>query len=137
MISPDGRWLPYTSDESGRIEVYVRSFPDGRGKRLISTEGGEEPVWSRGGGELFYRNAGKLMTVAVETGSTFNAERPSLLLEVDYASREMRGYGSPDYDVSPDGRLLMVKRDSSPLLTEINLVLNWFEELKRLVPNDN
>jgi hypothetical protein len=136
MISPDGRWLAYSSDESGRLEVYVRSFPDGGGKWLISTAGGQEPVWAKDGDELFYRNAGKLMTVAIETGSTFTAGRPRLLLEVEYAARKMRGYGSPDYDVSPEGRFLMIKRESIPPLTEINLVLNWFEELKRLVPTE-
>ena len=114
----------------------MRSFPDGGDKSLISTEGGQEPVWARDEGELFYRNAGTLMSVEIKTEDSFVASRPKLLVEVDYASRVARGYGSPDYDVSPNGRLLMIKRDSNPILTEINVELNWFEELKRLVPKE-
>jgi serine/threonine protein kinase len=137
MISPDGRWLAYSSDESGRLEVYVRPFPDGRGKWLISTEGGREPLWARDGEELFYRTGGKLMTVAIETESSFVAGKPRLLFEWEFDSREMTPFGSPNYDVSPDGRFLMIKPDPSPPSAQINFILNWFEELKRLVPSKN
>ncbi len=134
MISPDGRWLAYSSDESGRLEVYVRPFPDGRGKWLISTEGGQEPLWAQDGQELFYRTGGKLMNVAIETDSSFVAGRPRLLFEWEYDSSEMDPRGSPNYDVSPDERFLMIKPDPSLPSTKINFVLNWFEELKRKVP---
>ena len=135
MISPDGHWLAYTSDESGQPEVYVRSFPAGHGKWPISTEGGQEPLWARDGSELFYRNSGKLMAVTIETESTFLAGRPKLLFEREYAKREMNPFGSPNFDVSSDGRFLIIEPDSMASSTEINFALNWFEELERLVPN--
>ena len=135
MISPDGHWLAYTSDESGQPEVYVRSFPAGQGKWPISTEGGQEPLWARDGSELFYRNSGKLMAVTIETESTFLAGRPKLLFEREYEKREMNPFGSPNFDVSSDGRFLIIEPDSMASSTEINFALNWFEELERLVPN--
>ncbi|HYV30534.1 MAG TPA: protein kinase, partial [Candidatus Binatia bacterium] len=107
-FSPDGRWLAYQSDESGREEIYVRPFPSPGGKWLISTEGGTQPVWARNGRELFYRNGDKMMAAAVETKPTFAAAKPKLLFEGHY---ETGIYPSlPNYDVSPDGRrFLMIK----------------------------
>src|SRR5262249_44958019 len=70
-FSPDGRWLAYQSDESGRWEIYVRPFPSPGGKVQISTEGGAEPVWARNGRELFYRNGRKMMVTALETKPMF------------------------------------------------------------------
>jgi len=137
MISPDGRWLAYTSNESGRQEIYVRPFPGGRGKWLISTEGGREPLWSRDGSELFYRTGGKLMAVTINTESSFVAGRPRLLFEGEYDGKEMQPFGSPNYDVSLDGRFLMIKPDPSPPSTQINFVLNWLEELKQSIPEGN
>ncbi len=134
MISPDGRWIAYTSDESGQPEIYVRPFPTGPGKWLISTDGGGEPLWARDGNELFYRNAGKLMAVTIETKPSFLAGRTRLLFQRKYNPREMNPFGSPNYDVSSDGRFLIIKPDSSASSTQINFALNWFEELKRLVP---
>jgi Tol biopolymer transport system component len=72
-LSPDGRWLAYVSDESGRSEISVRPFPDPGGKFAISTDGGSEPRWSRDGRELFYRNGDKMMAVTMATGSTPNS----------------------------------------------------------------
>jgi Tol biopolymer transport system component/tRNA A-37 threonylcarbamoyl transferase component Bud32 len=133
-FSPDGRWLAYQSEESGRSEIYVRPFPGPGGKSLISTDGGTEPVWARNGRELFYRNSDKMMATAVETKPTFVAAKPRLLFEGHY---ETGFYAfEPNYDVSPDGqRFLMIKaseQESGPV--HINVVLNWFEDLKRRVP---
>jgi serine/threonine-protein kinase len=140
-ISPDGRWLAYSSNESGRLEVYVQPFPHGRGKWLISTEGGREPLWARNGRELFYRSGKKVMAVAIITEPAFVAERPRLLFEGFYLDADdslgFTAFGRPNYDVSPDGRFLMIKPEPRPSSTQINLVLNWFEELKRLVPAKN
>jgi len=130
MISPDGNWIAYTSDESDQLEVYVRPFPSGRGKWLISTEGGQEPLWSNDGDKLFYRNSGKLMAVTIEKNTTFLAGRPGLLFEREYEPREMNPFGHPNYDVSLDGRFLIIKPDSSASSTQINFILNWFEELR-------
>ncbi len=125
-FSPDGGWVAYESNESGREEVYVRPFPGPGGKWQISTEGGSEPHWSPSGRELFYRQEDKMMIVDVETKPTFRPGRPRTLFEGRFL----------DYDVAPDGtRFLMIKEDpaeSGP--THLNVVLNWFEEVKRRVP---
>ena len=131
MFSPDGRWLAYASNESGRSEVYVQAYPGPGGKWPISIEGGTEPMWSRDRRELFYRQGNKMMAVAVKTVPTFTADKPRLLFEGPYATSTL----APYYDVSLDGqRFLMIKAAEGP--TQINVVLNWFEELKRLVPTN-
>ena len=134
IFSPDGRWIAYQSDESGRGEIYVRPFPGPGGKGQISTDGGTEPVWARNGRELFYRNGDKMMAAAVETKPTFAAAKPNLLFEGHY---ETGLYPSlANYDVSPDGqRFLMIKSsEQETAATQINVVLNWLEDLKRRVP---
>jgi Tol biopolymer transport system component len=131
-FSPDGRWLAYvSSDESGRDEIYVQPYP-GTGKWQISTEGGTEPLWNRNGRELFYRSGNKMMAVDVATEETFSAGKPRVLFEGPYVPTP-RSF--PDYDVSPDGqRFLMLKATEQTAPTQINVVLNWFEELKQKVP---
>src|SRR5262249_40085675 len=83
-FSPDGHWLAYVSDESGRPEVYVQPFTGPGGKYNISTDGGTEPVWARNGKELFYRKADQLMAVEINAGSTFTAGKPKRLFEGPY-----------------------------------------------------
>jgi serine/threonine-protein kinase len=134
MFSPDGRWIVYVSDESGREEIYVRPYPGPGGKYAVSTEGGREPVWSSGGREIFYRNGDKMMVVPVQTNPDFSAGTPKVLFEEPYA---MWFGGGNNYDVTPDGqRLLMIRRDTESAPRQINVVLNWHEELKRLVPTN-
>jgi serine/threonine-protein kinase len=136
QLSPDGRWLAYASDESGRREIYVQPYPGPGGKWQISTDGGNEPQWSRSGRELFYRSGNKMMAVDIATQSGFAAGKPRQLFEGDYRVTST-GWARPNYDVSPDGqRFLMLKaveREQAPV-TQINVVLNWSEELKRLAP---
>jgi len=134
MFSPDGRWLAYASDESGRQEIYVRPFPGPGGKSQISTEGGTEPVWARNGQELFYRNGDKMMAAAVETKPVFAAAKPKLLFEGHYETAVF--VFEPNYDAASDGkRFLMVKAsEQESALTQLNVVLNWSDELRRLVP---
>jgi Tol biopolymer transport system component len=130
MFSSDGRWLSYTSDESGRSEVYVRPYPGPGEKVQISTNGGGSPVWSRDGRELFYMDGNRMMAVPIEPGSTLVAGQPIQISEGDYENQAC----CINYDVSPDAAsLVMVKREPS---REIHVVLNWFEELKRLVPKN-
>ncbi len=133
QFSPDGRWVAYESDESGRLEVFVRPFPGPGGKWQISTEGGSGPRWLRNGRELCYRNEDKMMVVDVETKPTFRPGRPRTLFEGHYLQLFE---GCHDYDVAPDGqRFLMIKPDpaeSGP--AHVKVVLNWFEEVKRRVP---
>jgi Tol biopolymer transport system component len=133
-FSPDGRWLAYISNESGRYEIYVQPYPGPGGKWQISTEGGTEPAWNHNGRELFYRSGDKMMAVDIVAQPSFAAGKPRMLFQGPY---ERSPATSPNYDVSPDGqRFLMLKPantgESAP--TQINVVLNWFEELKRRVP---
>ncbi len=132
VFSPDGRWLAYVSEESGRSEVYVQAYPGPGGKWSISTEGGDEPMWSPTGKELFYRQVNKMLAVSVKTVPTFTAGKPTLLFEREYVT----GFRQPSsYDVSLDGQrfLMMEEAGRGP---EIHVVLNWFEELQRLVPTN-
>jgi Tol biopolymer transport system component len=83
-FSPDGRWLAYISDESGRFETYLQPYPGPGGKRKISTDGGTEPVWNRNGKELFYRSRNKMMAVDIATRPSFVASKPHMLFEGPY-----------------------------------------------------
>ncbi len=134
-FSPDGKWLAYSSNESGRREIYVQPYPGpGGGKWQISTDGGQEPVWNPKGRELFYRSGSKIMTVEVDTKSGFSVGKPRMLFEGPYMPTSA---SFPYYDVSPDGqRFLMLKptEQAQTAPTQINVVLNWFEELKQKVP---
>jgi serine/threonine-protein kinase len=138
-VSRDGGWLAYESNESGRNEIYVRPFPNAdAGKRQVSTNGGTQPVWARNGQELFYESKGALMRVPVKMGSTFEAGTPRKLLDAPYLFHPPAALGRM-YDVSRDGqRFLMIKEssgtDARPPAPRIILVLNWFDEVKRLVP---
>jgi serine/threonine-protein kinase len=136
-ISPDGRWMAYESDESGRTEVYVRPYPDAASARFpVSTDGGIWPLWSRNGRELFYwRRPDTLMVVPVEAGSTFRAGRPVSLVQGEFDT----GNESRMYDVTPDGRrFLFVKpigsADDDVRSPAITVVLNWFEDVKARFP---
>ncbi|MGH9363952.1 MAG: protein kinase domain-containing protein [Thermoanaerobaculia bacterium] len=122
-LSPDGRWMAYESDESGRYEVYVRPYPGPGGKWQISSGGGRYPVWGKDARELTYWNGSKLMAAPIETKTGFSAGKPALLFEGAYA-------GS---DVSPDGqRFLMIKEpENRSTATRINVVLGWFDDLRR------
>ena len=134
VFSPDGMWIAFVSNRSGRDEVYVKSYPGEGGLMPISIGGGTQPVWAPSGGELFYRNGQNLMVVSVENQPTFKAGTPRILFEGVYKSPWFNR-GS-NYDISPDGlHFVMVKELHEA--GQINVVLNWFEELKRLVPTDN
>jgi Tol biopolymer transport system component len=131
-LSPDGRWLAYVSNESGRQEVYVQPYPGPGGKYRISTDSGSEPKWSPSGREVFYRSSSgnRMMAVDVSTTPTFSAGNPRPLFEARFIG------GARSYDVSPDGQRFLVVQpnDQVDAATQINVVLNWFEELKRKVP---
>lgn len=137
MFSPDGRWLAYQANESGRSEVYVQPFPGPGEARQISADGGAFPRWNPKGGELFYRTGdqwNRWMVVEIELEPTFIARSPRLLFE---KASSFSGVLS-EYDVAPDGqRFLIVEPMEEFESKQINVVLNWFEELERLVPTDN
>jgi Tol biopolymer transport system component len=141
-VSPDGRWMAYTSNESGNHEIYVRPFPEAnKGKWQISTAGGISPLWSPDGRELFYLSEdNSAMAVAVETKPALSFGTPKLLYKSAYQGFSI-GSGTP-WDVHPDGkRFLMIKPPRStgaaPAASgqpRITVVVNWFEELKQRVP---
>jgi serine/threonine protein kinase/Tol biopolymer transport system component len=135
-FSPDGRWLAFTSDESKREEVYVRPYPGPGMKVQVSGEGGDSPLWARNGRQLFYRHQAQVWVVDVRTDGGFSVNKPRLLFE-------KAGYGIGDpirsYDLTLDSRrFLMVKDEQRPAspATEMVLVQNWFDALKRLAPGE-
>jgi serine/threonine-protein kinase len=137
VISPDGRWLAYESDDSGQFQIVVRGFPDVNAwKTQVSTGGGTEPRWRRNSQELFYLAPdGSLMSVPLERGTAWRGGTPIKMFSVAYRRGEITN--SQSYDVSPDGqRFLMIKEGSGAGQTQptIEVVQNWFQELKRLVP---
>jgi eukaryotic-like serine/threonine-protein kinase len=135
-ISPNGRWLAYASDESGskQLEVWVRPFPGPGGKWQVSKGPGVSPIWSKDGRHLFYHLNDQVWGVDVKTEGDFSAGKPQLLFK-----NVLFGESHPfrNWDLWPDGQgFLTVKQDESkpPFVTELILIQNWFEELKRRVP---
>ena len=128
-FSPNGRWLAYVSDESGQYEVYVQSFPAPGLKRLVSSGGGEEPAWAPSGRELYYRNGGRMMAVAVNEEPEFTASRPETLFEGLY---QYAPFPTRTYDVDPDGGFVMVAEPGPEESTRrLIVVLNWASELEQ------
>jgi eukaryotic-like serine/threonine-protein kinase len=128
QFSLDGNWVAYASDESGRNEIYMQPYPGPGGKWQISTVGGREPLWNRNGRELFYRNGNKMMAAEVALKPSFSPGTPKMLFEGPYQS--LPGISTPDGQ-----RFLMLKADQQDISArQINVVLNWFEELRQRVP---
>ena len=126
-FSPDGKWLAYASDESGRFEVYIDT-PQFGNKRQLSVNGGAEPLWSRDGREIFYRRGDGLIAVSVSTGSALVIGPARPLFEGRF---EPIDWGERNYDVSPDGqRFLMIRSESGRGEAEIRVVMNWLDELR-------
>ena len=121
-LSPDEQWLAYVSDESGRDEIYVRPFPALDRRVIVSTNGGDEPVWSHDGRELFYLEDTRMMAVTIETAPGFEPGLPKILFEHDWMQRA-------SFDVAADGRFVMI-RDETPPATSIEVVLNWTQQLE-------
>jgi serine/threonine-protein kinase len=129
-LSPDGKWLAYVSNESGKSEVYVRPFPDvGSAKWQVSLNGGFTPLWAHSGKELFYLDDSRnMVAVSVGTGTTFTVTGQKVLFTA--ASYSFAG-GYPTYDVAPDdSRFVMIRSVAPSAETELVLVQNWAEELK-------
>ena len=132
-FSPDGKWLAYSSNEKGRLRVYVSPYAEPDVKRLISgKEGGMFPLWSPDGSEVFYRAGDKLMVVSVQTTPTFSAGKPRVLFEASSGARATDFYG---YDIFPDGQRFLIIKEAQKRQAQIHVVRDWFEELKRLAPN--
>ncbi|MCZ6708310.1 MAG: hypothetical protein O7A71_10230, partial [Chloroflexi bacterium] len=128
-LSPDGRWIAYGSGDSGEIEVYVQAFPESRGRWMVSTRGGDSPVWSRDGKELFFKSTdSQLMAVDVNAGDAFKTGQPKPLFAVS-----LKGSVNASFDVSPDGQrfLLNARAETETSNLGATLILNWPEVLQR------
>jgi eukaryotic-like serine/threonine-protein kinase len=138
-FSPDGKWVAYCTNRTGRSEVYVEPWP-GPGMRIqLSSDGGTDPLFSRNGREIFYRNGDKMMVVQVSMAAQFSAGPPTVLWSGHYSlglssSCGPPGVSSANYDVSADGqRFLMVKDQAEDAgSTSLIVVLHWADELRRL-----
>ena len=122
-LSPDGRWIAYVSDETGRDEVFVRSFPSPEGKWMVSAHGAARPRWSADGRELFFVSPdGMLMAAGIQARPQFEAGSPQPLFEIRRTA---------DYAVAPNGRFLVQVPHETPGSNELHVVLNWMAELNR------
>jgi eukaryotic-like serine/threonine-protein kinase len=138
-FSPDGKWVAYASNESGRTEVYVTSYP-GPGARIqVSNDGGSDPTWRRKGGELYYRNGDKMMVVSVSTEPALTLSKPRILWVGSYmygTSISCGGAGpsSTNYDVTAGGDnfVMIQQKVTDASARQVNVVMGWAEELKRL-----
>ncbi|HMA23187.1 MAG TPA: hypothetical protein VKP00_04320, partial [Gemmatimonadaceae bacterium] len=126
-LSPDGKWLAYQSNEATRFEVYVRPFPGSGARVQVSAEGGTEPMWNRQGTALYYRDPlGQIIEVKVTTGASFSIGQRRVVVTGDYLTESSHA----NYDVSPDGRLLLLKRAGAGSQTIV--VHNWGRELREM-----
>ncbi|MFN8650270.1 MAG: protein kinase [Gemmatimonadales bacterium] len=130
QISPDGRWVAYQRRVSSRFEVFVGPFAGTGEQRLVSTDGGTEPLWSHDGRELFFQSGTRMMVVSVSPGATFSAGTPRLVHEGRFFKTIT---GNTSYSISKDGsRFLRIQPvDPFPSITHVELVINWFAELER------
>jgi serine/threonine-protein kinase len=134
-FSPDGRWLLYASNRTGRDEIYVEAFPDGGRRVQISLDGGREPTWSRDGSRIFYRALDGWMT-AVRLGSG-NEIVPVGRERLFDASGFLANQFLTMYDVAPDGRFLMLQLDPRPERTDLVIIRNWVQQVKARVAGRN
>jgi serine/threonine-protein kinase len=141
MLSPDGRWLAYASDESGAAEVYVRPFPEDGGRWQVSDGGGRFPTWSKDGRELFYRTDNGIMVAPVETsGGSFRVGKARTLFDGNFRGGifgiTVFGYIFRDFDVAPDGKrfVMFPAEEDRTAQTHVTVVLNWLDELNRTLP---
>jgi dipeptidyl aminopeptidase/acylaminoacyl peptidase len=136
MFSPDGRWLAYQSNESGRQQVYVRPFPGPGGKWQISTSGGAYPTWSRTRPELFFSSLDQQIMVATYRveGDSFRADQPRLWTEARFLTRPRQR----SFDLHPDGdRFALAAVPDTPSAArqdKLIFIFNFFDELRRLAP---
>jgi len=133
-LAPNGRWLAYVSNRTGRDEIWVQGYPDGVPVR-VSSNGGYEPLWSADGREIFYRQGSAIMAAAVETGGEFSFAMPKELFTGNY--QQTPAPTARGYDVARDGRFLMIlpqaNENGAPALGSIVVVQNFTEELKQRV----
>jgi Tol biopolymer transport system component len=133
-LSPDGRWMAYDSDESGQgVSVFVQSFPDARVKRVkISPAHGSEPMWTRGGREIVYRDGDKVLALSFDS-QTGAGGVPQVLFEGPYPDNP--GWTRPrSYDVTPDGERFLLCKLGEQANPRVIVVMNWVDELRTKLP---
>jgi len=118
-LSRDGKWLAYVSNQTGRMEVYVRPFPGPGGTKQVSIDGGDQPIWSRDGRELYYRDGTNLIAATMVSGTV--QSRTALFADAYQQSN------ATNYDVLPDGRFIMLKGSAD--LRVLTVMMNWTTEL--------
>jgi serine/threonine-protein kinase len=134
QFSPDGKWLAYVSNDTGLWHVYISPYPNPNVKWQVSgEEGGGQPVWSPDGRELFYISSDQMLVVSVQMEPSVSLGKPTVLFEGSYVTTQF-GFGKQYYDISHDGQQFVMIKEAGQ--AQINVVLNWFEELKRLVPTN-
>ena len=138
-MSPDGKWLAYESNESRQFEVYVCSYPEGDQRKQVSLDGGHDPLWAPDSHELFYRSGDEIMAASINTTPDLNIGKQRILFEDKYA---LLG-GRMTWDIDPEGKRFLMAKDyidssaeEGATLPKINVIVNWFEELKERVPVD-
>jgi len=130
-FAPDGRHVAYVSDSSGRFEVYVMEDPGPGGKWQISRNGGKDPIWSADGHRLYYRAGDNVMAVSITTAPAFRLGTPEVLVEEDYEGL-LGTVDRPNYDVAPDGRILMLRIPGNTLKhSQVRLIQSFFQDLTR------
>ena len=132
QFSPDGKWVAYASNETGKWEIYVTSFPEARGKWQVSAGGGEQPRWREDGKELFYLSSdGKLMAAPVTTGANFDASTPVALFQAT-PRQPVPIYDLFVYDVSRDGQRFLINTEVKQAeTTPMSIVLNWAGKMNK------
>jgi Tol biopolymer transport system component len=128
-LSPDGKWMAYSSNESGVYQVYIKPFPEGGGRWAVSPDEAYRPLWGPDGKTLYYYSPGKLMSVPIQSTPSLVVGRPQLLVG-GYQQKSVDS--GLMYDLSPDGSFFVVtqSKDDEVNLRQINLVLNWFDEIQ-------
>ena len=129
-LSPDGRWLAYESDASGRAEIYVQPFPASDATYQLSSEGGNFPLWSAASDQIYYRRGRAVVAVAVDGSDGFVVASTQVLFSSPF------DVGNHYFDVSPDGEHFLMLRPALRGVEELVVVENWFAELERLAPAD-
>jgi len=131
-LSPDGKWIAYTSNESGTYQVYIRPFPSGGGRWSVSSDEGYGARWAPDGKTLYYYTPGKLMSVSIQTAPAFSVGKPQIVLS-NYQQKSVDS--GLMFDLFPDGHSFVVlqSKDDEENLRGINIILNWFDEIQAKV----
>jgi hypothetical protein len=136
VLSPDGKWIAYNSDESGKYEVVVEPFPGPGAKLQVSTHGGWVPAWARNGRELCYvdPDTKEMMAVETQTGPAFHAGQPKAIFKMPDSS--ISSIQEVIYDVSPDSKHFLVLRpeEAANAVSTLIFTTNWFDDLRKRVP---